>query len=357
MRKRVVAQTREVVLRRKGKRPKIRMAEHFLSRKKKASTNEGTTTKKSRREDKITADRCYTISFLNFKIIFFLLFRVPNKGGRQLLLPPLLNHRLRILCPHQGGAHEHSCCSLPLHHLHVFHRRHAAQTHPTRLLDRLRSVSVLRILEQVARPVQVHLERLQVTVVHTDDARARRERSVDLSLRHHLHEGLHAPLAAVRNEARQRLALLRHRVGRRHNQQKRVGAARTSLEHLVLADDEVLPQHSRALLVAKRRNLPPHLLQVVQRPLEPHRLCQHRDHLHTGVRVLCGQRQQILRGDVTLARRRPLQLGGHAHRRNVGELGEQVQRLRRRRGRGLQVVERALLAGQSQVDAPALEDA
>jgi len=86
-----------------------------------------------------------------------------------------------------------------------------------------------------------NLERAQVAVVHSDDARAGSQRPRELLARVHLDERFHSQFAAERQQ------LAKNRVSEsRNDQQKRIGVRGPCLPNLPRIDNEILRSTGRA---------------------------------------------------------------------------------------------------------------
>mmetsp|Transcript_36935 Transcript_36935/g.119122 ORF Transcript_36935/g.119122 Transcript_36935/m.119122 type:complete len:494 (+) Transcript_36935:43-1524(+) len=160
--------------------------------------------------------------------------------------------------------------------LNIFRRAEAAQCQYLRAVawteGNLEGLAQ-RLCDQRCR-LLVQLERVEISVVHTEDLGASVQGDLQLPDGDHLDQGLEAPLAAEGDERAQ--SALRENG---HHEQHRVRSVRNGLQHLVFVDDEVLPQARRppdTLLLGPSLGLQSHVLQVLERALEPLGLRQDR---------------------------------------------------------------------------------
>ena len=139
--------------------------------------------------------------------------------------------------------------------------------------------------------IDVHGQRLQTAVVDAHEGGAGRQCAVELVLGVHFDQHGQAvvpPHAHQRDELRL--------VERGHDQQDRVGAGGCCLGHLIGVDDEVLAQQRRCDGL-------PHGREVRERPVEEHRLGQHRQRHGASRFIAARDGDRVVGGSEHAARR------------------------------------------------------
>ena len=160
--------------------------------------------------------------------------------------------------------------------------------------------TIRNLPDQLGGDRRIRAERLEVSAVHADDLRARRNGTRDLLARMRLNERLH-PIAAHAGEQRRQTRIVQCR----HDQQHGIRAAGPRAQHLVFGRDEVLEQ-DRQIAVRSRD---PHILLAPQKLV---RLRQNRKRRRARLVKLPRQVRRIeMLADESLRGTRLLQLGDH----------------------------------------------